>query len=354
MDLNELFYNGVPGSRFPAPEDARLLLARFGDWFWGTDTDVLPRSALEAALEEYLGLGLEDTLRIRLTWPWVPETDCYYHPHGDTNAVSDTVFPFLYGYSRGDRVYLLYDGWSVPYFGAEYPLGCDYVSGVFRLELERVGDRVRFISNQRVLTNGRAYEAEPPQPGAPCPENDTGEGLDVTKLTLVPETFESPEAARAYVDSLGFTLRVEEEDGEREEKYPIEILLEREYPGYGTLLYGEMPTGTVHGSSPYFFFIAGDGRLYRLPLPLGMGTLRMARDGLYDADTGRGFALQENHGWWGSMVGWWMHFTETVNLAPVSKDWTGPENVLREKGGAQWTLYLPTMEVFIRFFPEEA
>ena len=345
VDLNELFYNGVPGERYLTQEDIHALLARFGDWFLETDTDVLPSSALDAALEEYLGLSLEETDRIRLTWAYLPETDCYYHPHGDTNAVSDIVFPFLYGYSRGDRVYLLYDGWAVPYFGSEYPLGYDYIYGVFRLELERVGDGVRFLSNQRVLTNGRAYELETPKLGFPCPEDNTGAGLDVTAVTLEGRVFESPEEAREQVENYKlYAIPDGDEDGKW---YPLEILLEREYPGYGTLIYGETQGWTV----PYFFFIAEDGRLYDLPMPMSPGYVCMDLDGSRDPAAGQSFAYLWDNGRERGLACWWMRFTEETDLCPTSPFWTGG-SVRRERGSAQWSLYLPTMEVFILFTPE--
>ena len=104
---------------------------------------------------------------------------------------------------------------------------------------------------------------------------------------------------------------------------------------------------------PYLWFISTGGRLYRLPMPMGMANIRLERDGVYSADEGRGIRFQDSGT---GMIRWWMRLTQEINhetnLYMPADAWTGGENKVVSSGSATWTLYLPTMEVFLLYQPE--
>jgi hypothetical protein len=288
---------------------------------------------MDTVLRRYLGLGLEETRRVGLSWPYFPETDCYYHAHGDTNY---GVNRLLCGYVQGEEISLFYEG-SAPYYGSEYPLGYTYKGNIYRVRLRTEGEDVRFLSNLRVLTDGALLSFDPPQPAPAVPQNETGDyGRDVTVVPpRVWEDFESYEAARDSLDEISHTFG--------EDVYPFERKLEQEYPGYGTLVYGEVGTGTVHGPDDRLFFITEAGRRYWLDVPSYM----MGDYGLTDwegANEGRGFYLLGDASRSPFLVTWWMNCAYKTYIGSGES---------RQGGSCCWTLYLPAMEVFAWFRPEE-
>lgn len=355
VDLGALFYTGVDLRESAVPdashnpvtqEDMRVYLLHRGELEHPIDMDKLPREEMDALLRKYLGLGLEETNKVGLWFPYFPETDAYYHLHGDTNW---GPFPLRYGYVLGDEVCLfnLSTGNHSQFSATGYNNGGE---GIYRAVLRREGDSVHFVSNLRALTNGAEAAYDVPWQNDAYPDGYTEE-RDVTVITLIPEVYESAEAAREYVESRAFI--VGDGNGGEAERYPIEILLEQDCPGYGTLIYGEIPTGTIHGSNPYLWFISTGGRLYRLPMPMGMANIRMERDRMYSADEGRGIRLQDSRS---DMIRWWIRLTQEINhetnLYMPADYWTGGENKVVSSGTATWTLYLPTMEVFLLYEPE--
>ena len=355
VDLSTLFYDGVDLRESSTPDytlnavtgkDLRYYLLHRGTFEHDIDLDKLPRVQMDDLLRKYLGIGLEETNKIGLWFPYFPETDCYYHLHGDTNW---GPFPLRYGYILGDEVCLfnLSTGNHGQFSATGYNNGGE---GIYRTVLRKEGDSVRFVSNLRALTNGTDTAYDVPWQNDAYP-NGYEEERDVQVITLISEVFESREAAREYVESLGFMVTTDPgtENETTEMLYPIEILYEQTCPGWGTLVYGEIPTGTVHGSNPYLWFITADGRLYRLPLPLGGSNIRLEHDGQNSADEGRGVRLLDSRS---DMLRWWMRLNWETNLYFPADAWAGGETNIQSSGTATWTLYLPTMEVFLLYEPE--
>ena len=340
VDLKWLFYAGVDteenaevtGSHPVTDEDIRYTLMHLGWWETECPTDKLPRQEMDAILRRYLGLGLEETKRVGLSYYYLPETDCYYHAHGDTNFHKT---PMLYGYAQGEEVCLFYEG-DAFYYGDEYRDGYTAKGDIYRVQLRRDGDGTRFLSNLRVLTDGAAFSFDPPQPAPGGSANETGDyGRDVTRYTpTVWEDFENYDAAQASIDEITFQITGDDF------VHPFERKLERDFPGYGTLVYGEVGTGTVHGSDNHIFFVTEEGRRYELPVPDHM----MGEYELTDwekANEGRGFYFM---GGSSSLATWWMNC--------VYETYIGAGEI-RQGGSCYWTLYLPTMEVFAWFRPED-
>lgn len=355
VDLGALFYTGVDlresstrdySQNAVTGKDLRYYLLHRGTFEHTIDLDKLPRVQMDDLLRKYLGIGLEETNKIGLWFPYFPETDAYYHLHGDTNW---GPFPLRYGFAVGDEVCLFNQStWNHGQFGATgYNNGGE---GIYRTVLRKEGDSVRFVSNLRALTNGTEAAYDVPWQNDAYPDGYEEE-RDVQVITLIPEVYESREAAREYVESLGFMVTYDpgSENEYTEKLYPIEILYEQTCPGFGTLVYGEIPTGTVHGSNPYLWFITADGRLYRLPLPLGGSNIRLEHDGQNSADEGRGVRLLDSRS---DMLRWWMRLSWETNLYVPADAWAGGEMNVQSSGTATWTLYLPTMEVFLLYEPE--
>ena len=355
VDLGALFYTGVDlresstrdySQNAVTGKDLRYYLLHRGTFEHDIDLDKLPREQMDELLRKYLGIGLEETNKIGLWFPYFPETDAYYHLHGDTNW---GPFPLRYGYILGDEVCLfnLSTGNHGQFSATGYNNGGE---GIYRTVLRTEGDSVRFVSNLRALTNGTDTAYDVPWQNNAYPDGYEEE-RDIQVITLFSEVFESREAAREYVESLGFmvTHDPDSENEYTEKAYPIEILYEETCPGFGTLVYGEIPTGTVHGSNPYLWFITADGRLYRLPLPLGGSNIRLEHDGQNSADEGRGVRLLDSRS---DMLRWWTRLNGETNLYFPADAWAGGEINVQSSGSATWTLYLPTMEVFLLYEPE--
>lgn len=154
-DLGQIFYNGC-GQAVPPTDltDVRAFLMEYGSWNTWTDADKLPAEILDDVLKDYLGVPLSEMSGVGLYMlSYVPETDCYYHFHGDTNRRPDPIF--LYGWEKDEEVSLFYDGFA---FGHERNL-----DGVFRVTLRLTPGDWRFTANEYCqVENGRlTYVAEP-------------------------------------------------------------------------------------------------------------------------------------------------------------------------------------------------
>jgi hypothetical protein len=348
VDLWKLFYMGVDlrevsiGSYDPVlqaltDEDKRACLLHLGSISEARWTDRLPRSQMDALLRKYLGLGLDETARRGAAWPYLPETDSFVHSRNEGNWRS---WPLRYGYALGDETCLFYMA-QAQYLDAQSGTrGWSNPEGVFRVVLRQAGDEVHFVSNQRALTNGTDFAYEAPELTEAYPADYSGDsGQDIMVVAPEPEIFGSYEEALAATEAIAFHM------GEDEE-YPISISLQREYPGYGTLIYGTISAGLPHGAISYFIFITEDGRRFYLPTPFyGLGDYDMdwTEDGSL-AEIGGAFALREGGE---DTVRWW--------FLNKDKGETYPALGLLPKAGGRldYTLWLPTMEVFIWYRPEE-
>jgi hypothetical protein len=344
VDLWRLFYMGVdlrevsaadydPGRRTLSRAEERACLLRLGSIPSARFVDSLPREEMDALLRKYLGLGLDETNRRGLEWTYLPETDSFVHARNEGNWRS---WPLRYGYEKGDEVCLFYES-GVNYLDGQSGLmNWTSADGIFRVVLRREGGGVRFVSNLRPLYNGTDSVFEAPDLPAAVPANYTGDyGRDVTLLSFGVEDFGSYEAARASVDGMTYPVG--------EEEYPFDEKLVRDYPGWGTLIYGEISAGLPHGSLSHLYFLTADGRRCELPTPqYGMGDLEMdlSEDGR-GAEEGWAYALLDSGP---DTVCWWIscEYETWVQLGLPS----------RQDGRAYYTLYLPTMEVFICFRPE--
>ena len=91
----------------------------------------------------------------------------------------------------------------------------------------------------------------------------------------------------------------------------------------------------------YMYFLTYGGLRYRIDEPsYMMGSYRRTED-WSEANEGRGFMFSEAGA---DTAGWWMR-------CPYAVQWAGAGS--RQNGLLEWTLYLPTMEVFMLFTPDE-
>ena len=135
INLFELFYCG-DGTEQEAlsPE----LSAAIGAEDAPCPATVLTTAQIDAVLEEYLGLTLEETNQVGLdSFTYLPEYDSYYHFHGDTNYRASVTFQS--GERSGDLVRLTYDDT----FMADG-------SGPAQVTLRENGDSWQFVSNLAV------------------------------------------------------------------------------------------------------------------------------------------------------------------------------------------------------------
>ena len=94
---------------------------------FGTDVFRLTTEQINALLQEKTGYTLEEFTQFR--WTYLPEYDCYYTEHGDTNR---TTYTCTGGRREGDLFYL--DSISTPY--------------TFHTVLRWDGSRYLFVSNE--------------------------------------------------------------------------------------------------------------------------------------------------------------------------------------------------------------
>ena len=301
------------------PEEGSWLLGHAGAWPFYEDTLKLPRQEVEALLQRYLGLGLEEVNRVGLDQLYyVPEAEAWYKVRKSDSF--RMIVRLLYGYVLEDEVCLFHRGgaWYKDDNPDRRTMRYNAQQGVFRTML-RLGENgeTHFVSNLLALTDGAEARYAPPVFAEPCPlDLSGGYGLDAFRLE--PETVDcgSFDDARASLEDIqGFTC-----------------LLEEEHPDCGTLVYGET------GEEPYLFFLTLEGVRYRLHLPVtSRGTLPMLRD------------------WSEGSNAWILDLTDPrleVEWLQDCEELTDLGNGERRRmGQARWTLYLPTMEEFVLFQP---
>ncbi len=328
-DLREVGIGSYDATLFArTSQEVRAGLLHLGSVPEARWNDSLPREDVDALLRKYLGLGLEETARRGAEWPYLPETDSFLHSRSDGNW---RAWPILYGYVQGAETSLFYrDGNR--YFDMQSGLNAwTENEGIYRVVLRQSENGPRFVSNQRALWNGTEAAYEAPHLAGSVPADYSGDyGRDITVITPEPTVFESYEEARA-AENLDYVMG--------EEVSPFQVLLEKAYPGFGALVYGEVYAGLPHGPLSTLYFITEDGRRYALPTPqYGLGD--------YELDLergGRGYELLDDDG---TMVRWQFSSPGEMETYPAL-------GIPMKKGGdLYYTLYLPTMEVFIWFSPE--
>ena len=313
---------GLTENRFASfyrhPEEGSWLLAHLGAWSFIDDTLKFPREDVEALLQKYLGLGLEEVNRVGLdTLYYVPEADAWYKVRqSDSFRV---IIRLLYGYVLEDEVCLFHRGgaWYKDDDPDRDTVRYNAQQGVFRTVLRREEGETRFVSNLLALTDGVEARYAPPVSAEPCPLDLSGDcGRDTFRLEPEAVDYGSFDAARASLEDIeGFT-----------------ILLEEEHPDYGTLFYGEA------GEMPYLFFVTSEGIRYRLHLPAtSQGTLPALPDW-----------SEGSKGWILDLADPRLEVEWLLNCDALTDLGNGE---LRRMGQARWTLYLPTMEEFVLFTP---
>ena len=125
-DLDMVFYSGAGMvMREMSQEELQALDEAVG--LFGTDVFRLTTEQINALLQEKTGYTLEEFTQFR--WTYLPEYDCYYTEHGDTNR---TTYTCTGGRREGDLFYL--DSISTPY--------------TFHTVLRWDGSRYLFVSNE--------------------------------------------------------------------------------------------------------------------------------------------------------------------------------------------------------------
>ena len=92
LDLYQLFYAGIPGVDDALTEAERAGLIAQNPWMEAAletvGCDRLPRAEMDRILTRYFWRGLDRfTGRGLEHFAYLPEADCYYHLHGDTNLM---------------------------------------------------------------------------------------------------------------------------------------------------------------------------------------------------------------------------------------------------------------------------
>ena len=243
-DLAQTFYNGC-GQAVPPTDltDVRAFLMEYGSWNTWTDVDKLPAEILDDVLRDYLGVPLSEMSGVgTYMLSYVPETDCYYHFHGDTNRQPDPIF--LYGWEKDEVVSLFYDGFT---FGHERNL-----DGVFRVTLRLTPGDWRFVSNEYCqVENGRLTSVAEPDDWMPgCGEQNVG-----MEVPQVDESL-SMRGLGAALDMVRSRFAGKEEDG-----LTSCYTAGDEDPLYCFIL------GTTAEGNTEAYFVGGDGSVLPMPIP---------------------------------------------------------------------------------------
>lgn len=112
IDLFQLFYNGtgMPGG---VSEEERQAVAEASGGDPELDLVKCPRDQIDAVLQEYVGLSLEETDQWGLDqFTYLEEYDAYYHFCGDTNYPGEVTFTS--GERKDGKVLLYYEGSGFP------------------------------------------------------------------------------------------------------------------------------------------------------------------------------------------------------------------------------------------------
>ena len=114
IDLFQLFYNGT-GAPMEVTEEERQAVAdaAYGGEDPMVDLVKCPASEMDAVLQKYLGLTLDETDRWCLDrFTYLEEYDAYYDFHGDTNYPGEVTFTS--GKWKDGKVLLYYEGSGFP------------------------------------------------------------------------------------------------------------------------------------------------------------------------------------------------------------------------------------------------
>ena len=113
IDLYCFFYRGFDdeSSELTEAEQAFMESISGPDWiYWGADR--LPAEKMNAVLQEYFGITLNETNKVKLHWfKYWEETNCYYHSHTDTLVAQIEI----------ERVENQPDGTICVYYHRNYP-----------------------------------------------------------------------------------------------------------------------------------------------------------------------------------------------------------------------------------------
>lgn len=314
IDLYELFYLGV--GHIATGEDIRAYLTRFGEWRTECPTDVMSRSEMDAFLRKYTGFGLDDTVQKEPGYVYLPESDCYYHSHGDTNIPGMSLTG---GVKRGDEVILFYE---------RYVIGCEFCC----VTLDVSGDTPLFVKNVLCETDGAGHAAEAAYPI----ERDafyTPPEADVQIIMPPVREYRSYDAAMEALGAQTMLLNGKEVPFERVPDcgvtYHYDGSLERYPVNGGDPVYGEFRDGDT--VVPALYFVYADGRVLDLPIPeTPDGPCRM----VWNDETNRAGAYYVQGE--GDFICWSCHRAEGGLMD------TG------EYRGVRYTLFIPTGEVFFR------
>ncbi len=114
IDLFQLFYNGT-GAPLEVTEEERQAVAdaAYGGEDPMVDLVKCPASEMDAVLQKYLGLALDETDQWGLDrFTYLEEYDAYYDFHGDTNYPGEVTF--ISGKWKDGKVFLYYEGSGFP------------------------------------------------------------------------------------------------------------------------------------------------------------------------------------------------------------------------------------------------
>lgn len=201
------------------------------------------------------------------------------------------------------------------------------------------------------LARSLHMELEEPAPAADPEQADE----PVARYTPEGVAFGSYEEARADTEAISFQWVDKPHTYEMAVKTsdPIAFDLEREFPGFGTLLCGHLPDDSPHGDPTYLFFLSEDGTRYSLPTPGSiMAGLPLDTEGGARASQGEAFQLVFPRE---SSVRWWTRCEAPVSIYGALYDpesMTEPGEAMFRGGTLVWDLDVSTMEVSIWFQPE--
>lgn len=90
VDFRELFYCSLGLELYEDEATKEMLKSKYPAFFSNlyTDCDRLTEAEMDKVLRQVFGVGIDQTRKKNLdSFFYVPETDSYYHEHGDTNAL---------------------------------------------------------------------------------------------------------------------------------------------------------------------------------------------------------------------------------------------------------------------------
>lgn len=150
INLDELLYSGAGmEQRALTEEERQAFLKAAGQTELMTDLTHLTAAQIDTFLTQKMGITLKQ-VRNDFSWIYLPEYDCYYSEHGDTNIRS---FFCTKGELDGDtyKIWCLSDGYSQ-----------------FNLEsivtLKKTSDGLRYLSNEIIWDNMGIYKTETGSP----------------------------------------------------------------------------------------------------------------------------------------------------------------------------------------------